>query len=94
MNKKLTIILCAILITTAVIAAFLSSSFPKAQQDSALLLKEHNGMVTLFDGKEIVRVYDTIVISVLPSSDQQRLKNGIKIENEEQLFTIIEDYDG
>ncbi|MBR2043314.1 MAG: BofC C-terminal domain-containing protein [Clostridia bacterium] len=94
MNKKLTAILCVLLITSAVVTASLAAAFQNREKDNSLLLKEHNGAVTLFKGNEIVKVYDTIVISVLPSSDQNRLRNGIKIEDEEQLSAIIEDYDG
>jgi hypothetical protein len=59
-----------------------------------LVLKEKDGIVVLYKGKNIIKTYDEIVISVLPKRDQEALYNGIIIENKEELNAIIEDYDG
>jgi len=59
-----------------------------------MILKEKNGTVVLYKGKNIIKTYDEIVISVLPKRDQEALNSGIIIRNQEQLNAIIEDYDG
>jgi hypothetical protein len=94
MKKKLLILTFAVLITlTFIIASLFNNNVPQ-QSDDTLVLKENNGQVVLFEGTKVLRVYDTIIIDVLPDSDKEALKRGITIENEEQLLSIIEDYDG
>jgi len=94
MKKKLLILTFAVLITLTFIIASLFNNNVTQQSDDTLVLKENNGQVVLFEGTQILRVYDTIIIDVLPDSDKEALKRGITIENEEQLLSIIEDYDG
>lgn len=94
MKKKLLILTFAVLITLTFIIASLFNNNVTQQSDNTLVLKENNGQVVLFEGTKILRVYDTIIIDVLPDSDKEALKRGITIENEEQLLSIIEDYDG
>ena len=94
MKKKLLILTFAVLITLTFIIASLSNNNVTQQSDDTLVLKENNGQVVLFEGTQVLRVYDTIIIDVLPDSDKEALKRGITIENEEQLLSIIEDYDG
>ncbi len=94
MKKKLLILTFAVLITLTFIIASLFNNNVTQQSDNTLVLKENNGQVVLFKGTEIITVYDTIIVDVLPDSDKEALKKGITIENEEQLLSIIEDYDG
>ena len=94
LKKKLLILTFAVLITLTFIIASLFNNNVTQQSDNTLVLKENNGQVVLFEGTKILRVYDTIIIDVLPDSDKEALKRGITIENEEQLLSIIEDYDG
>lgn len=92
MKKRLLILAIALTITIAsVIVSFIKVS---ANNSPPLILKEKNGTVALYKGNKIIRIYDEIVISVLPKSDQEALYSGIIIKNEEQLNAIIEDYDG
>lgn len=94
MKNRLSIIIAAVTMTALVLTASVISVQAGKDKEKSLVLKEHNGCVTLFENEEISRVYDEIVISVLPESDRRLLKEGISIENEEQLASIIEDYDG
>ena len=92
MKKKLFILVITLTITiVTVIFSFIKVS---ASSNAPLILKERNGTVALYKGNKIVKIYDEIVISVLPKSDQEALYSGIIIKNEEQLNAIIEDYDG
>ncbi len=94
MKNKLLILAVVICLTVLVVLASFISVMANENEEKAVILKEHNGSVALFRGKEIIKLYDEIVISVLPESDRELLKNGIVIESEEQLNSIIEDYDG
>lgn len=94
MKKKLLILTILALITFTVIIASIYRNNVTEQPDNTLVLKENNGQVVLFKGTEIITVYDTVIVDVLPDSDREALKKGIPIENEEQLLSIIEDYDG
>ena len=94
MKKKLLILTILALITFTVIIAAIYRNNVTEQPDNTLVLKENNGQVVLFKGTEIITVYDTVIVDVLPDSDKEALKKGITIENEEQLLSIIEDYDG
>ncbi len=56
-------------------------------------IKEHDGKVAIFrnDDTQPFNVYDSYV-SVLPQSDQEKLKSGITVSNTEDLQQVIEDY--
>lgn len=56
-------------------------------------IKEYNGKIAVFENNNTFpeNVYDTY-ISVLPESDQERLKNGITVNDKTELQRIIEDY--
>ena len=56
-------------------------------------IKEHDGKVAIFRNGDTqpFNVYDSYV-SVLPESDQEKLKDGITVSNTEDLQRVIEDY--
>lgn len=92
MKKRLLILLVSLTITiTTVIFSYIKVS---ARNSAPMILKERNGKVALYKGNQIIKIYDEIVISVLPKIDQEALYSGIIIKNEKQLDAIIEDYDG
>ncbi len=92
MKKRVLILLITLTITIA--TAILSFIKVSANNSAPLILKEKNGSVVLYKGNKIIKIYDEIVISVLPKNDQEALYSGIIIKNEEELNSIIEDYDG
>lgn len=57
------------------------------------ILGSHNGYIALWrDGNpEPAEVFPYCVAS-LPEADQNALKQGIEIENEESLLRLLEDY--
>jgi hypothetical protein len=92
MKKRLLILILSLTITiAAVIFSYLKVS---AKNSAPMILKERNGTIALYKGNKIVKIYDEIVISVLPKNDQEALYSGIIIKNEDHLNSIIEDYDG
>ncbi len=60
---------------------------------SYYIVSEYNGQIAVFinDDKTPVKIYDSYV-STLPQKDQVTLKEGIKVETQEELQLIIEDY--
>lgn len=61
------------------------------------LIKEHHGYVAIYTidnlGKETLKETTEIVISYLPETDKERLKEGIKVYGQENLNATIEDYE-
>ena len=61
---------------------------------SSYILKNNNGTVALYNGENIIAVYDGIVVDSLPAADRVRLNDGIKVDSPDDAESIIEDYDG
>lgn len=52
----------------------------------------YDGKVAVFDEKgEVTHVYD-VLISTLPEYDQAQLSVGVRVDSEEKLRSLIEDY--
>ena len=94
MNKKLIIVALILTVTLAVIIASVLVINHSKDNYSNPILKEDGGQVKLFRNGNVVAIYDDIVIDILPPNDREALKKGIEIKNEEELLSIIEDYDG
>ncbi|MEE0839004.1 MAG: BofC C-terminal domain-containing protein [Acutalibacteraceae bacterium] len=94
MNKKFIIVALIITVTLAVIIASVLVINHSKDNYSNPILKEDGGQVKLFRNGNVVAIYDDIVIDILPPDDREALKKGIEIKNEEELLSIIEDYDG
>ena len=99
-NRKLIIYilifaLCAVIAT---IAFYSIAQKPTQNATSSinnnLLLKAYENAVALYDGENIKEVYYDIVLDALPLKDKTLLKSGIPIESNEQLNSLLEDYDG
>ena len=56
-------------------------------------LREWNGQIALFESvsDEPTEVYD-VAIASLPEEEQQRLREGIVIEDEEMLISLLDNY--
>ena len=87
--------LCAVIAT---IAFYSIAQKPTQNATSSinnnLLLKAYENAVALYDGENIKEVYYDIVLDALPLKDKTLLKSGIPIESNEQLNSLLEDYDG
>lgn len=64
-----------------------------SNQNETYIIKEYDGKVAVFKNKEKTpsTIYESY-ISLLPIEDQQKLLNGIKVDNTTDLQRIIEDY--
>ena len=59
------------------------------------VLKEYNDTLGVFkpNYETPERIIDTVIVSTLNEYDQLLLKNGIEVHSEEELQSLIEDYD-
>lgn len=67
---------------------------PKAEV-SGYTVKEFDGKIAIFENgtSELLRVLEAPFVRDLPSFDRQLLKEGIVVQNENELIKILEDYD-
>lgn len=57
-------------------------------------LQSYQGHIGVFRGKEEIPFYElNVSITSLPESDQKLLEKGIKVESDEKLRSLLEDYD-
>lgn len=65
--------------------------------DEHYIIKENNGYIAIYtmdsSGKETLKETTEIVTTYLPETDRLRLKEGIKVEGQENLNATIEDYE-
>ena len=59
----------------------------------SLFLGLHGGNLALVDGStgKPVKIYP-LSVSMLPRADQEKLREGIAIDSEEELSRLLEDY--
>lgn len=68
----------------------LSSESPSVK----FVLKYHEGSVSLFEGEEIIETFGEVNYSALPYADRESLDNGIVFDTIDEVYELIEDFDG
>ena len=101
MNRKImllfTVLLGIFLFTAVLIFPFVTKQnidTPDTQSDSALYLKSYQNTVALYEGDTVKEIFSDVVLNALPIKDRNSLNSGILIESEEQLYSLLEDFDG
>lgn len=84
----LTISLAILIITLGLVVK------TKRDNPETWVLHSYGNNVALFNGKEVVEVYGSIVLDTLPDEDRKLLDNGIHFTTKEEAVSAIEDYDG
>lgn len=92
------LIACVLLIG---VAAWVSTLLPgksdiksvPTESETRQMLREWNGQIALFQGDsdEPAEVYE-VPVAALPLEEQDRLREGIVIENEEMLASLLDNY--
>ncbi len=92
------LIACVLLIG---IAAWVSTLLPGESDTRSVptepatqqLLREWNGQIALFEGdfNKPAEVYE-VTVAALPQEEQARLREGIVIESEEMLASLLDNY--
>ena len=58
------------------------------------VLKYHEGSVSLFEGEDIIETFGEVNYSTLPYADRESLENGIEFDTIDEVYELIEDFDG
>lgn len=56
-------------------------------------LKAYKNTVALYNGVEIVKIYNNIILNTLPEKDIYQFKSGIAITSPEEAEIYLEDFD-
>ena len=102
MKKRLIILFCPLAVAVIICAVVLTphptestaavSSAPAEKLHFTLSL--YGGHPALFDRDDLLEVYDDIPVNSLPPADRTSLEDGIEINSFEELYTLLEDFDG
>ena len=104
-NLILKFILAAVMIATSAVFSvkisnintlpknFDSSSDSEPKQ-AKFVLKYTDGTLSLFEGGKIVETFSEVNFSTLPPSDRENLSLGIEFESLDEVYLLIEDFDG
>ena len=95
MNRKTKftyLFLCISLLSMLITAIYF---YPAKQNENEYTLKEYRGNLAVFtdDKNNPFEILD-IKTAEFPEKDQQKLKNGITVYSEEELFRLLEDFSG
>ncbi len=97
LKTRLIVLVIAVIISIASIAA-INSYAGKLEQNAAdlqpLILREYQGSVAVYKGDRVLEIFRTVEFNALPEYDKNQLKNGIAFENMEEVYSVIEDFDG
>ncbi len=94
MTKKERILIIAICLTLLIVSAcYVAIAVNNNKEAQPLVLKINNGSVVLYKGERIIEVYEDININNLTDYDRKLLREGIIINNDKELLSILEDYD-
>ena len=92
------IVFTGIIISTVVIPNIAKSSGPKPisepiEKKITYVVKEYKGKIAVFEkGNEKPFKITQVNTADLPKTDKEILKNGIEVENQKELSSVLEDY--
>lgn len=66
----------------------------KTESSITYVLKYDDGNVSLFEDNTIVETFNEINIDMLPQADRQNLYDGIVLNSIDEVYELIEDFDG
>lgn len=64
------------------------------QRGARFVLKYSDGSVSLFEGENVVETFSEVNFSTLPPNDRESLSQGIEFDNLDEVYMLIEDFDG
>ena len=92
-KSHLFVFLCVILLCFVCVAIWSENKNNEAERNSKYVLSEYEGRIALFEnGDEIPKEIYDVMVSALPQEDAERIIQGIIVENESDLQSLIEDY--
>ena len=81
------------LISVFVIILYFINDYQNVNTTVNYTLKSYKNTVELYNGEEIVKIYNNIVLNTLPEKDIQSFNNGISVATPAQAEILLEDYD-
>ncbi len=93
---KRIVFLLSLCIAVLVLTITAINNFNAPQQkveDDTYYLKSYKNTVALYNGEEIVEIYNNIVLNTLPEQDIISFNNGIAVATPAQAEIILEDFD-
>ncbi len=97
MKIKLFISICVITVTIIAIASINSYAEGKTNKIKALapyVLKSKDNHIAVYKLDELVREFEEINVNALPEYDRNTLKKGLTFDTIEEIYEVIEDFDG
>ena len=94
-NKK--IFLAAVIASIFILSAFLITvTADTGNQNYTYIIQPHEDTFAVFEkqSKAPIYVFENQKLADLPATDQENIRNGLKIRDESELAQRIEDYDG
>lgn len=97
MNKKPLILFTAVLVTILTVVAinvYAAGRVEDMKAQTPYTLKQLEDHVAVYKGDKMIEEFDSVNFYALPSYDRNALKSGMTFENIEEIYSIIEDFDG
>lgn len=85
---------CIAVLTLTLTAVIIFKASPKKTDADNYCLKSYKNTVALYNGEEIIQIYNNIVLNTLPEQDVINFNNGIAVATPAQAEIILEDFDG
>lgn len=91
----LLVVIVILSITIILVMNSYKSNFLKRKQDNNILtLKEYEGCVAVYSGDRLLEVFRSVNYTSLPEYDKNKLNKGINFNSIEEVYSVIEDFDG
>lgn len=76
-----------------VLAVFFKINYNQIQKDNSYTLKAYRNTVALYNGDNVIEIYDGVVLNSLPAADIYNFSNGIEFESRDKAEKYLEDFD-
>ncbi len=97
MKAKIIILTITLILTISAIISinsFADERVEKIKSSAPYVLKKYENCVAVYQCDELVRVFETVNYSALPEYDKNILKNGMSFSTLNEIYSVIEDFDG
>ena len=81
------------LLFTAIFLIILHSINNSKTKNSNYTLKAYKNTVALYNGEEIISIYDNIILNTLPQKDIQNFHTGINFTSSIQAEQYLDDFE-
>lgn len=95
--KRPFILSLSILVTVLIIVTlnvYVDRRVEKIEAAQPLILKQEENHLAVYRADKQIEKFLSVDFSALPEFDRNALKNGIIFDNMEQVYSVIEDFDG